>query len=419
MIARNSAGVLCVEGVALPDVAARFGTPVYVYSEAMMLSALHEYQTALAGVDATICVSVKANSNLALLGLLAQRGAGFDVVSGGELARVLRAGGDAGRVVFAGVGKTDAEIEFALASNIRMFNVESLSELERIQSIASAKGKRARVALRINPDVDAQTHHHISTGKDEHKFGVPLAEAILAYRSWANYPNLDFVGIDCHIGSMIRELSAFREAFVRIRGIVEELRSFLPSFSAIDVGGGLGVPYDGSKFPSVSEYIGTLKEVLGDLSCSLILEPGRSIFGPAGSMLTQVLYTKKSVQKDFVVFDAGFNDLIRPLLYGAYHAFEPVVLRPDRGEVTADLVGPICETGDCFAKDRTIQRAERGDLYVCRTAGAYGFTMASNYNTRPRPPEVLIRGDQMIEIRPREKTEELFESEVAALSQVL
>lgn len=407
---RGAQGELYLEDVALRTVAEAEGTPAYVYSRKAVTSAFDSFFAAFPPGKALVCVSVKANSNLTLLRLLAERGAGFDVVSGGELKRVIAAGGDPGKTVFAGVGKTDEEIAFALENGIRMFNAESEEELAVIDAIARGKGMRAPVSLRVNPDVDAKTHAHISTGLDEHKFGIPLARIGDISRSAAEFRGLEFVGIDCHIGSGITDVAVFHEAFTRMREIVAEVRPGFPDLRYLDLGGGLGVRYAEENPPAVAEYAEAAYSLLGDLGLTLIAEPGKAVFANSGVLLSKVLYRKRN-SKDFVICDAGLNDLVRPVMYDAYHHIEPLRQDSAAPQIVADVVGPICETGDYLAKDRALPQVSRGDYLAVFSAGAYGFTMSSNYNTRVRPVEVLVDGSTYSVIRPREVVEALFESE--------
>ncbi|MCC6953932.1 MAG: diaminopimelate decarboxylase [Deltaproteobacteria bacterium] len=411
-------GELCVEDVPLSSIAERFGTPTYVYSRRSIVERFDAFAQAFSQPGECICVSVKANSNLSLLKLLAERGSGFDVVSIGELKRVIAAGGDPRKTVFAGVGKTDEEIRFAIEHDILLINVESLPELERVNALAVEAGKKARVALRVNPDVDAKTHHHINTGMEAHKFGIPFADAVQTYQNHAAFPGLDFAGVDCHIGSLITDASVFDEAFSRLAAMVGEVAAAVPDLRYVDIGGGLGVTYDGSPVPSIAEYASIVRRCLSGLHVKVIVEPGRAIFAEAGTLLSRVVFVKKARHKEFMILDAGFNDLIRPVLYDAYHEIVAVREPAKDGSdlIVADVVGPVCETADCFAHDRQLPLSQRGDLIAVQTAGAYGAVMASNYNTRGRPAEVLVDGGEVRIIRPRENAEELFKSELAVLS---
>ena len=373
-----------------------------------------------------ICVSVKANGNLSLLSLLAKEGAGFDVVSGGELARVQAAGGSPQRVVFAGVGKRDEEIRAALQAGILFFNVESVPELERIDQIAGELRVKAPIAIRVNPDVDAKTHAHISTGKEEHKFGISLAAAGSIYSENGRFPHCEFVGVDCHIGSMITDMSSFEEAFSKVMQFVSDIRPHVPSLRFIDFGGGLGISYGPAPAPDVAEFGRVASKACKSSELTAVFEPGRYIFGNAGVLLSTVLYVKESKHaaagnadagKRFLIVDAAFNDLIRPVLYEAYHSIVPLSLssEPQSRLLPYDVVGPVCETGDCFAHDRALPPLSRGERVALLSAGAYGFAMASTYNTRPTPPEVLIENGSARLIKPRRDVEELFADEKALL----
>ncbi|MFN8389078.1 MAG: diaminopimelate decarboxylase [Bdellovibrionota bacterium] len=407
-------GTLFLEEVNLLEVAKSFGTPTYVYSAATLRESLDSYLTAFREMSAIVCVSVKTNSNLSLLKICAERGSGFDIVSGGELQRVLAVGADPKRVVFSGVGKTDEELSFALDTGILMLNVESEPELERVQAIAKRKGVTAPVSLRVNPDVDAKSHPYISTGLEDHKFGIPLKRASELYRSSERFPSLTFVGVDCHIGSMITDLSVFQDGFSRVASFITDLRSEVPTIRYADLGGGLGISYHGSPGPSLADYARIVERSIGSLGMTVVLEPGRSIFGNAGVLLAKVLFVKHGKKKNFLIVDAGMNDLIRPALYEAYHEISPVVLRSGN-HIMADVVGPVCESGDCFAHGRELPPIEAGEHVVFQSAGAYGFTMASNYNSRPFPAEVLVDGRNVSVVKPRKKAEELFADELAVL----
>ena len=402
-------GELFAEGVALSAVAQRFGTPTYVYSRAHIEAQYNAYADALQGTPSLVCFAVKANSNLAVLNVLARLGAGFDIVSGGELERVLAAGGRADRVVFSGVGKTRADMRRALAVGVHCFNVESSDELERLQGVAAELGVRAPVSLRVNPDVDAGTHPYISTGLKENKFGIDIAAAEDVYVRAAQLPNIDVVGVDCHIGSQLTTLAPFLDALDRLLDLVDRLGDCGIYLRHIDLGGGLGVRYSEEQPPLVADYIGAVRERLDGRELALVFEPGRFIVANAGVLLTQVEYLKHTEHKDFAIVDAAMNDLIRPALYQAWMNVTPV--KPRDGQARAyDVVGPICETGDFLAKDRELVLAE-GDLLAVHSAGAYGFVMSSNYNTRGRCAEVLVDGDQAFEVRRRETVAELFAGE--------
>ena len=402
-------GELFAEGVALSAVAQRFGTPTYVYSRAHIEAQYNAYADALQGTPSLVCFAVKANSNLAVLNVLARLGAGFDIVSGGELERVLAAGGRAERVVFSGVGKTRADMRRALEVGVHCFNVESTDELERLQEVAAELGVRAPVSLRVNPDVDAGTHPYISTGLKENKFGIDIAAAEDVYVRAAQLPNLDVIGVDCHIGSQLTTLAPFLDALDRLLDLVDRLGECGIYLRHIDLGGGLGVRYSEEQPPLVADYIQAVRERLDGRELTLVFEPGRFIVANAGVLLTQVEYLKHTEHKDFAIVDAAMNDLIRPALYQAWMNVSPV--KPREGQARAyDIVGPICETGDFLAKERELVLAE-GDLLAVHSAGAYGFVMSSNYNTRGRCAEVLVDGDQAFEVRRRETVAELFAGE--------
>ncbi|MBD8604075.1 MULTISPECIES: diaminopimelate decarboxylase [unclassified Pseudomonas] len=402
-------GELFAEGVALSAVAQRFGTPTYVYSRAHIEAQYNAYADALQGTPSLVCFAVKANSNLAVLNVLARLGAGFDIVSGGELERVLAAGGRAERVVFSGVGKTRADMRRALEVGVHCFNVESTDELERLQEVAAELGVRAPVSLRVNPDVDAGTHPYISTGLKENKFGIDIAAAEDVYVRAAQLPNLDVIGVDCHIGSQLTTLAPFLDALDRLLDLVDRLGDCGIYLRHIDLGGGLGVRYSEEQPPLVADYIQAVRERLDGRELTLVFEPGRFIVANAGVLLTQVEYLKHTEHKDFAIVDAAMNDLIRPALYQAWMNVSPV--KPREGQARAyDIVGPICETGDFLAKERELVLAE-GDLLAVHSAGAYGFVMSSNYNTRGRCAEVLVDGDQAFEVRRRETVAELFAGE--------
>lgn len=402
-------GTLFAEGVALSAIAARFGTPTYVYSRAHIEAQYRAYADALAGRPHLVCFAVKANSNLAVLNLLARLGAGFDIVSRGELERVLAAGGDPAKVVFSGVGKTREDMRRALEVGVHCFNVESEVELERLQEVAAELGVKAPVSLRVNPDVDAQTHPYISTGLKENKFGVDIEQAEEIYARAATMPNLEVLGVDCHIGSQLTTLLPFLDALERLLLLIDRLAARGIAIHHLDLGGGLGVQYRDEQPPLPGDYVAAVYERLAGRTLALVLEPGRSIVANAGVLLTRVEYLKHTEYKDFAVVDAAMNDLIRPALYQAWMDVVPVT--PHGGEVCSyDLVGPICETGDFLAKDREMALVE-GDLLAVRSAGAYGFVMSSNYNTRGRAAEVLVDGEQMHLVRRRETIEELYAGE--------
>ena len=404
-------GVLCAEEAPLDDIARRFGTPCYVYSQRAITSAYAEFSQALAGRDARVCYSVKANSNLAILALLAKLGAGFDIVSGGELARVLAAGGDAAKTLFSGVGKSEAEIEFALSRGIGCINVESAPELERVAAIARRLGRRAPVALRVNPDIDARTHPYISTGLRETKFGVAYADAERLYREAAGKRELEIVGIGCHIGSLLNDAAPFVAAAERLGALVDRLHAAGIALRHIDVGGGIGIRYKDEATQSISAFVRGALSALGKRSQQVIFDPGRSIVGNAGVLLTRVEYVKLGEARNFMVVDAAMNDLIRAPLYGAWHEVR-TVKQTEAGTPHAvyDVVGPVCESADFLAKERRLAAGE-GDWLAIMSAGAYGMAMSSNYNSRPRAAEVLVDGTATHLVRRRESAGELFAGE--------
>ena len=407
-------GRLHCEGVPLEQLAARHGTPLYVYSESTILRRFRAFDDAFRRVSHTVCYSVKANSNLSLLRLLGKRGAGFDVVSGGELHRVLRANRKAGsQVVFSGVGKTPSEIDAALEAGILLFNVESAAELALLAQRAATRKKRARMALRVNPDVPAETHPYISTGLHQHKFGVPVADALRLYDEAARFPWLEVAGVSVHIGSQITSVEPFRAAMERVADLVRQLKSAGHAIRFVDAGGGLGISYDAATpdfAKQASAYAAAVTGPLKGLGVHLLLEPGRSIAAPAGALLVRVLYVKRNNGKRFAIVDGAMNDLIRPALYGAHHEIVPAVDRGAASE-TYDVVGPICETGDFFARDRQLPELGEGDLLAILDAGAYGMSISSNYNTRPRAAEVLVSGRKTTLIRRREKIDDLLRLE--------
>lgn len=402
-------GELFAEGVALSAIAERFGTPTYVYSRAHIEAQYLAYAEALAGMPHLVCFAVKANSNLGVLNVLARLGAGFDIVSRGELERVLAAGGQADKIVFSGVGKTRDDMRRALEVGVHCFNVESAEELERLQLVAAELGVRAPISLRVNPDVDAGTHPYISTGLKENKFGIDIATAEDVYIRAAQLPNLDIVGVDCHIGSQLTSLAPFIDALDRLLDLVDRLGECGIYLRHIDLGGGLGVRYRDEEPPLAADYIKAVRERLDGRDLALVFEPGRFIVANAGVLLTRVEYLKHTEHKDFAIVDGAMNDLIRPALYQAWMDVSAVQPR-DAEPRTYDIVGPICETGDFLAKERNLALAE-GDLLAVHSAGAYGFVMSSNYNTRGRAAEVLVDGDQAVEVRRRETVAELFAGE--------
>ena len=404
------AGELRCENVALSAIASDLGTPTYVYSRAALTEHFQAYAEALRGTAHLICYAVKANSNLAVLDLLARLGAGFDIVSVGELERVLRAGGDPRKVVFSGVGKTAAEMARALSVGIHCFNVESLAELERLDRVAGELGRRAPVSLRVNPDVDAGTHPYIATGLAENKFGLPIDAARACYRRARELRHIEIRGIDCHIGSQLTALAPFEAALERVLLLLADLRRDGIALTHLDLGGGLGVRYRDETPPTPQAYIAALRRHTDPLGLTLMVEPGRSIVANAGVLLTRVEYLKENRDKHFAIVDAAMNDLVRPALYQAWMAIEPVVPRADVPEHRYDIVGPVCETGDFLGRDRPLRLAE-GDLLCVRSAGAYGFTMSSNYNSRPRAAEVLVDGDRYTVVRERETLADLMRGE--------
>lgn len=397
-------GELFVENVSLSRIAEEYGTPCYVYSRKALEDNLHAYEAALQDVPHLTCYAVKANSNLAVLSVLAQQGAGFDIVSGGELTRVLAAGGDAGKVIFSGLGKTESEIEHALRAGILCFNVESEPELERINTVAGRLQVRAPISLRVNPDVDAGTHPYISTGLKENKFGIDIGEAPRIYAYAASLPNLKITGVDCHIGSQLTSIAPYLDALNRVLLLVDELATQGITLDHIDIGGGLGVRYRDEVPPTPQALMEAVKKTLAGRSMTLIVEPGRSIAANAGVMLTRVEFIKHTPHKHFAIVDGAMNDLLRPSLYGAWQDIVPVTERTDGDAHTYDVVGPVCESGDFLGKDREL-RIAAGDLLAVHSAGAYGFVMSSNYNTRNRAAEVMVSNDQAFLVRERETIE--------------
>ncbi len=402
---------LYCEEVALADIARRAGTPCYVYSSRVIVDAYRAYDEGFAGLDHMVCYAAKANSNLSVLALLARQGSGFDIVSGGELFRVLKAGGDPRRVVFSGVGKTAEEVEYALSNGIHSFNCESEAELALIDALAARRGVTARAAIRVNPDVDAGTHPYIATGLSENKFGIAIAEVEEVYDRARSCRNLELSAVSCHIGSQLLDTDPMMEAVERMLGLVARLRACGHPISALDLGGGLGVAYrSADRAPGIKDFIEQVRRRLESESLSVLVEPGRSIVGPAGVLVTRVLYRKRTAKKEFIVVDAAMNDLIRPSLYRSHHEIVPLRKNP-YSPVVADVVGPICETGDFLARDREMPNAVPGDLLAVSTAGAYGFVLSSNYNSRPRPPEILVDGSSWRVVRARETYDDLVRGE--------
>jgi diaminopimelate decarboxylase len=400
-------GQLYCEQVPVQQIAQAVGTPFYLYSHATLSHHFRTFDAAFAGYPHLVCFAVKSNSNLAILRLMISQGAGVDIVSGGELYRSLAAGVDPMKVVYSGVGKNEDEIRLALKAGILMFNIESSQELGEISRIAGRMRTKARIALRINPDIDPQTHPYISTGLKKNKFGINIEQALADYRRAREMPHIEVVGVACHIGSQIIELDPFLEAVRRLKELIRKLEPEGITIRYLDLGGGLGITYDQETPPHPREYGEALVKELKDLDCILILEPGRVLVGNAGILVTQVHYTKDTEAKHFIIVDAGMNDLARPSLYGSYHAIWPVVEK-DRPEVTASLVGPICESGDFLAKDRAMPAFAPGELVAVMSAGAYGFSMSSNYNSRPRVPEILVKDNAFYVIRKRETFRQLI-----------
>ncbi|MEO1494060.1 MAG: diaminopimelate decarboxylase [Pseudomonadota bacterium] len=397
-------GVLHAEGMALSDIAAEVGTPFYVYSTATLERHYQVFTEALSGTDHLICYSIKANGNQAVIATLARLGAGMDVVSEGELRRALAAGVSADKIVFSGVGKTAAEMRLALSAGIRQFNVESEPELEALDAIATQMGQRAPITIRVNPDVDAKTHAKISTGKSENKFGIPIAKAREVYARAAKMPGIEIKGVDVHIGSQLTDLTPYQRAFEAVASLTEELRADGHAITRLDLGGGLGIPYQQSNQapPLPFDYGALIKRTVGHLGCEIQIEPGRLIAGNAGLLVSSVIYRKEGEGRDFLILDAAMNDLIRPAMYDAWHDIVPVAEpAADTPVGPIDVVGPVCETGDTFAKARDLPLMQAGDLVAFRSAGAYGAVMSSEYNARPLIPEVLVNGDQFAVIRAR------------------
>lgn len=402
---------LQAEQVRLDAIASQFGTPTYVYSRATLERHYRAFTDAAGAQPHLVCYAVKANSNLALLNVLARLGSGFDIVSEGELRRVLQAGGDPAKVVFSGVGKSEAEIEFALHTGIKCFNVESEPELHRIADVAARLGKVAPISIRVNPDIDAKTHPYISTGLKANKFGIDINDALSIYQQAAAYPQLKVCGVDCHIGSQLTETQPFLDALDKLLRLIDKLAAAGIVLSHIDIGGGLGVTYLDETPPHPAEYAAeVVKRLAAYPHLTLLFEPGRAIMANAGVLLTKVEYLKPGQEKNFAIVDAAMNDLIRPALYSAWMNIVPAQLKPELSAQTYDVVGPVCETGDFLGKDRTLA-IEPGDLLVVRSAGAYGFTMSSNYNSRLRAAEVLVDGEQVHLVRQREQWQDLWRGE--------
>ncbi len=408
-------GHLHAEDVAIAEIAEAVGTPFYVYSTATLERHYRLFKDALEGIDNTVCYAMKANSNQAVLTLLAGLGAGMDVVSGGEYARAIAAGCPPEKIVFSGVGKTRAEMEMALRGGVRQFNVESEPEMRALSQVASDLGLTAPITIRVNPDVDARTHEKIATGKSENKFGIPIARAVEVYAEAARLPGLEVVGIDVHIGSQLVELEPFEQAYRKVAVLTRTLRAEGHDIRRLDLGGGLGIPYarSNSAPPLPTEYGALIKACVGDLDVEVEIEPGRLIAGNAGLLVTQVIYVKEGEGRDFLILDAAMNDLIRPAMYGAYHDIDPVVEpSPGTDQRPYDIVGPVCESGDTFARARDMPPLAAGDLVAFRSAGAYGAVMASEYNTRPLIPEILVKDDQFAVIRARPTFDEMINRDI-------
>lgn len=408
-------GALCAEDVPVAEIAAQVGTPFYCYSTATLTRHFRLFDEALDGLDHLVCYAMKAASNQALLRTLAALGAGMDVVSGGEYARAVAAGVPGERIVFSGVGKTREEMRQALEGGIRQFNVESEPEMQALSEVAVSLGKTAPVAIRVNPDVDAKTHAKIATGKSENKFGIPISRAKQVYAQAAALPGLEVVGIDVHIGSQLTDLTPYRLAYEKVAELTKTLRTEGHQIKRLDLGGGLGIPYTRSNTapPLPLEYGALIKETLGDLGCEIEIEPGRLVAGNAGILVSEVTYVKSGEGRDFLILDAAMNDLIRPAMYDAHHDIDPVI-QPEAGVEQAlyDIVGPVCESGDTFARQRSMPPVQAGDLVVFRSAGAYGAVMASEYNSRPLVPEVLVNGQEFAVIRARPTYEEIINRDI-------
>lgn len=402
---------LYCEEIPIQAIASEVGTPFYLYSLNTLENHFRAFESAFSKVDHLICFSAKANSNIAILRIFIRMGGGVDVVSGGELFRAMNAGAKPGNIVYSGVGKRPDEIEYALDLPILMFNIESSQELVLIDQIAGKMGTKAPVALRVNPDVDPHTHHYISTGLKKNKFGIDIQKSLGEYRLANQLPNVQVKGVSCHIGSQLTEVGPFVEAVQRVKELVQRLRAEEMDIRYLDMGGGLGITYHQEEPPHPREYAQAMLDELRGIDCTLILEPGRVIAGNAGILVTRVLYTKTGEEKNFIIVDAAMNDLIRPSLYGSYQRIQPVH-RVEKGEVVADVVGPICESGDFLAKDRKLPRVEPGELLAVMSAGAYGFSMSSNYNSRPRAAEVLVAKNRFYVIRQREDYDDLIRGEM-------
>jgi diaminopimelate decarboxylase len=403
-------GQLQCEGIPIQQIAEKVGTPFYLYSYRTLVRHFTVFDDAFKGIPHLICYSAKANSNLSLLRLFVNLGGGVDIVSGGELYRALKGGADPKKIVFSGVGKREDEIEYALRTGILMFNVESSQELQRINDVAGRIGEKAPISIRVNPDIDPKTHPYISTGLKQNKFGIDILRAPMAYRLASQLPNLKILGIDCHVGSQLVEVEPIVEALKKLKQLVQNLREAGIEIQYLDLGGGLGITYEDEEPPHPVEYAFNILEEVRGFDCTLILEPGRVIVGNAGVLVSKVLYIKENEEKRFVIVDAGMNDLVRPSYYGSYHQILPIK-EESRKEIVADVVGPICESSDFLAKNRNIPDLHSGELIAVMSAGAYGFSMSTNYNSRPKIAEVLVRDDQMFVIRQRENYEDLIRGE--------
>jgi diaminopimelate decarboxylase len=401
---------LYAEEVAIRDIVAKVGSPVYIYSHATLERHFRAFDDAFSGMPHTVCYSVKANSNLAVLKNFIKLGGGVDIVSGGELYRALKAGVDPKKVVYSGVGKKDDEIEYALATGILMFNVESEQELTRISEIASRMGKKAGIAIRVNPDVDPQTHPYITTGLKNAKFGITIERAIAEYKRAKDLPGIEILGIDCHIGSQLTKVTPFVDSIKKLKKVIASLRDMGITPQYFDLGGGLGITYNAEEPPLPADYGKEIAAETKGLGMHLIFEPGRNLVGNAGILVAKCLYTKSRDEKNFIMIDAGMNDLARPALYGSFHGVQPVVKDQD-GMIVADIVGPICESGDFLVKDREVPMFRQGDMMAFMSAGAYGFAMSSSYNSRPRVAEVMVKGDKFEVVRERETVEDLIKGE--------
>jgi len=401
---------LYAEEVSIKDLVGKVGTPAYIYSHATLERHFKAMDEPFAGVPHTICYSVKANSSLAVLKTFINLGGGVDIVSGGELYRALKAGVDPKKVVYSGVGKRDDEIAYALDAGILLFNIESEQELDRIDMVAGHLGKKAGIAIRVNPDVDPETHPYITTGLKKAKFGINIERALEQYGRAHKLANVEILGVDCHIGSQLTKVSPFVDTIKKLKRLVAGVREMGIDLKYLDLGGGLGIQYNDEVPPLPSEYGKAILDETKDLGLHLLFEPGRNLVGNAGILVAKCLFTKKGEEKNFVIIDAGMNDLARPALYGSFHGVQPVV-KDQEGTVVADIVGPICESGDFLAKEREVPNFKQGDFMAFMSAGAYGFTMSSNYNSRPRVPEIMVKGDRYEVVRDREKVEELIKGE--------